>query len=201
MTQFVDQPTCFKARSTGNILDIICSNDGLSTNIINYLPPLSTSDHVNINFYVSTPPPLTANCVNSPRSGLVLNQASYKLIYDWKAADYKKINECIQYFDWNTFYSQNLTVEALWDEFKRVIWSIISAYVPSRQGRSSKKSRPNKYPKRIRNLLSRKSIIWRKLKLHPTCLSLRKAYGRVANECKLAILKLHSDKEKNARGQ
>ena len=61
-TQFVTEPTRFKhelATETdvleGNILDIILSTDHLSINIDQMLPPISTSDHCQIDFSIFSP--------------------------------------------------------------------------------------------------------------------------------------------------
>ena len=45
MTQFVQDPTIVSRSGLGNTLDLIFSNDVLSIQIQDHLPPLSTSDH------------------------------------------------------------------------------------------------------------------------------------------------------------
>ena len=52
--QFVDQPTRLNNTATGNILDLIFSNDPMSINIETYGSPIGSSDHCIINFNVFT---------------------------------------------------------------------------------------------------------------------------------------------------
>ena len=65
MSQLVTQPTRIANSGHSSILDLIFSNDPLSIDVINYLPPFSTSDHMMIEFviycnYDLTTPPVDA---------------------------------------------------------------------------------------------------------------------------------------------
>ena len=52
MSQLVTQPTRITNTGQANILDLIFTNDPLSINIVNFLPPFSTSDHLMIDFVI-----------------------------------------------------------------------------------------------------------------------------------------------------
>ena len=82
----------------------------------------------------------------------------------------------------------------MWTEFKKLLWPIISVFVPHKIVSHRVKYRPRCYPSNIRKLLTRKAAIWRKLKIShsPTLFA---KYRTVANECKLEILKYDTLKE------
>ena len=67
MSQLVTQPTRISNTGQSSTLDLIFTNDPLSINIVNYMPPFSTSDHLMIHFeiYYNTGPNTAPDDVNS----------------------------------------------------------------------------------------------------------------------------------------
>jgi len=104
------------------------------------------------------------------------------------------INNVLNAFDWHSLFGFNFDAESMWSGFKNVIWPVISAYVPQKNIPHYRKYKPHHYPKNIRKLLSRKSAIWRQLKMSKSSALYCKYYS-VANECKLAIFQYDAQRE------
>jgi len=116
-------------------------------------------------------------------------------VYNWSAADYDKINDHINSIDWHELFGFNFDVESIWLKFTSLVWPIIDLYVPKKLiSYHDIKYKPRIYPKFIRNLLSRKAAIWRKLK-HLNNPILKIKYNQIARECKIAIHKFDSERE------
>ena len=191
-TQFVTEPTHFSNSANCNILDLILSNNQLCLNIDEIGTPLSTSDHATIHFSIFD--------TSSSDVNIVKDITSINLTcYDWSAADYAEINNAIHSTDWHSLFGYNFSADNMWTEFKKLLWPIISVFVPHKIVSHRVKYRPRCYPSNIRKLLTRKAAIWRKLKTsHSPALFAK--YRIVANECKLEILKYDTLKEqKNPR--
>ena len=114
--------------------------------------------------------------------------------YDWSAANYHAINEFLCCFDWNNIFGFNFNADAIWNEFKTVLWHVISLYVPRKRVSHKLKYRPRQYSKKIRNLLSLKAAIWRKLRSN-NAPELKRSYIDIANKCKIEILNFDIERE------
>ena len=55
MTQFVTEPTRFSTSGSYNILDLILSNNPMTIDVNDYMAPLSTSDHIVVDFSINPP--------------------------------------------------------------------------------------------------------------------------------------------------
>ena len=188
MTQFVLKPTRLNnpcSLNAGNILDIILSNDPQIVNILDLKDPLAISDHCVIDFSLYLP---DLDIHGQDVDDIVLTA------YDWSAGNYHAINEFLCCFDWNNIFGFNFNADAIWNEFKAVLWHVISLYVPRKLVSHNMKYRPRQYSKRIRNLLSRKAAIWRKLRSNNVP-ELKRSYIDVANKCKLEILNFDIERE------
>ena len=94
-----------------------------------------------------------------------------------------------------THFSDSIsTLTLCGPNFKKIIWTIISIYVPTKLIPYYLKHRVRLYPKNIRNLLIRKAAIWRQLKSSKSP-QLFSKYYKLVNECKLAIFKFDSTQE------
>ena len=186
MTQFVLHPTRFSPSGTSTTLDLIFSNDDLAVDVSNYLTPFSTSDHLTLEFSVFFPnPPLTSG----------LDHTHDIAIYDWDSADFDSINSQLISFNWHAIFGYNFDVNTIWTAFKNVIWPIIDCYVPKKVIPQNKKYKVRQYPKHIRNLLTRKSAIWRTLKNNRTPETKLK-YHTISKKCKLAIQSFDAERER-----
>ena len=179
MSQLVTQPTRIANTGHANLLDLILTNDPLSINIINYLLPFSTSDHLMIHFIIYY------NSVSNIPDDTDLHETHLPK-YDWPNGDYDKINECLFNIDWNLLFGYNFDINSLWFNFKSIIWPIIELYVPKKMIPHRTKYSPRFYPKHIRMLLNRKAAIWRVLRSsHSSELYIK--YCNIAHQCKSAI--------------
>ena len=192
--QFVNGATRFSRLQTENILDIILCNNAISINVDNIGAPISTSDHAIIHFsiFVSNTGSSFTDPPNSPNFGD--NKISLPS-YDWSSANFEAINNFIETFDWHNLFGYFFDADSLWEEFKNILWPVISLNVPQKLILHNKKYRQRFYPKNIRHLLNRKAAIWRQLKLHKTD-NLISKYQSVANQCKLEILNYDASREK-----
>ena len=149
--QFVSEPTRLNHSSTGNILDLIFSNDHFAINIGDYSPPLGSSDHCVVNFDVYSNSVQNISNINVN----INEQATHLTIFDWSAADFDAINNCLFEIDWNLVFGYNFDADSIWNAFKCTIWPIISMFVPRKAIPHYQKYRPRMYPKHIRKLLTR----------------------------------------------
>ena len=154
-------------------------------NIDSIDPPISTSDHVIINFSISVPP--------SPFSH-ISDSAINLTCYDWSAADYVSINRVLDSLDWHLVFGFSFDANAMWNSFKTIIWPVIDAYVPLKVIPHNRKYKPRNYPIKIRRLLVRKAAVWRQLKTTKSP-ALYSKYAHLANECKLAITNFDTQKK------
>jgi hypothetical protein len=190
MTQFVSQPTHYSPSGTASTLDLIFSNDYLAVDISNYLNPLSTSDHVTVEFSIFLP---ISPSINSPQAN-DHNQHHDLYIYDWNSGDYNSIINQLNTINWHSIFGFNFDVNSIWDSFKTILWPIIDCFVPKKLILHNKKYKPRQYPKNIRNLLTRKAAIWRTLKNnHNPDTKLK--YHDISLKCKTAIHQFDADRE------
>ena len=189
MTQFVLQPTRYSPSGTATTLDLIFSNDHLAVDISNYLDPFSTSDHATVEFSIFLPNP-----PNSIFSTSGQDQSQYVYIYDWDSADYNTISNQLLTVDWHGLFGYNFDANSIWSSFKAIIWPIIDCYVPKKAIPLNKKYKPRQYPKNIRNLLIRKSAIWRTLKNNHNP-DTRLRYNNISKKCKIAIQNFDAERE------
>ena len=182
-SQFVNEGTRLNISGSNSILDLILSNDQYGLTINNYLPGFSTSDHVMLDFSIFPPQSKINSSLRSECSDLPIVLP----IYDWSAANFSEINNCLSNFDWNIVFGYHFDVESIWLNFKSVLMSIITMHVPVKLVSHGVKHKVRTYPKYIRKLLDKKRAIWRTLKLNNTP-ELHGRYKTVANECRLAII-------------
>ena len=187
MSQLVTQPTRITNTGQSNILDLIFTNDPLSINIVNFLPPFSTSDHLMIDFVIYY------NSVASDKSD---SHETYLPKYDLSKGNYDKINECLFNIDWHLLFGYNFDIDSLWNNFKSIIWPIIELFVPKKMIPHHKKYLPRFYPKHIRVLLNRKAAIWRVLRSSYSS-ELYIKYCNISHQCKNAIYEYDSERERN----
>ena len=193
--QFVNQSTRFDASGSGNILDVILSNDQFAVRIDNVGVPFCTSDHCTVNFDIMRYDNHTSDPCH--RDEFTRNEFSgpFVQIYDWRNGNYPAINSYLDSFDWNFLFGFRFDSDSLWYNFKQILWSVINMFVPMKRVHHGLKYNVRRYPKFVRQLLSRKAAIWRKLRTSRSSDQassstdlLYESYRRVAGECKQAIL-------------
>ena len=184
--QFVEEATHVTCNGSNNILDLVFCNDPVGLDINSIEAPISNSDHNLIKFSVFS------SSIGLSRN---LNDTCINLTsYDWSKANYEAINETLLSIDWHSIFGYFFEADTLWSQIKTVLWPIIALHVPHKIIPHYRKYRPRSYPKKIRNLLSRKSCLWRQLKISSSP-SLFLKYRNIANECKLEIIKFDTQRE------
>jgi hypothetical protein len=184
-SQCVTQPT-----RQANILDIVLTNDTLLMSRIEVAPPFSTSDHcvVDIDLLFSD-----GRCAEQ-----VSNSAKRK-IYLWKNGDYKGMKMFLSCYKWDDVFMYNFTVDDLWHAFREVIDYAVSVYVPCKYVNCNNSyTKPlHKYPRNIRDLITRKRCIWRQHRRFPTDKALADKYVSINNECRAAIRDFEVQQERS----
>jgi hypothetical protein len=197
MIQFVSDPTRFSNSTASNTLDLIFSNEPLSVQITNHLPPLSTSDHSIIEFLIF-PPSIKHHPLSNSSPQINSDANSQYLIslpkYNWSAADFPAIIDHLSNIDWHSLFGFYFDVNTIWSQFKSIIWPIIDLYVPKISVSHFTKYHPRHYPKHIRILLNRKAATWRSFKLYKTT-ELKTKYAHIALETKKAIIDFDTKNE------
>ena len=127
--QFVMEPTHCSHSGKDNILDLILSNDPLGVIINQYSDPLSTSDHITIDFSIVLPY-CDVDACNTGNTHVPTDIPAPSKIYDWASADYASINAFLSQVDWSHLFSFYFTPDDLWNQFKSIIWPIIDMFVP-----------------------------------------------------------------------
>ena len=107
---------------------------------------------------------------------------------------YDAMNNYLYSIDWHSVFGFNFSADTIWNEFKNILWPIISLFVPKKIVPHKLKYRPKQYPKKIRILLSRKAAIWRLLRNNNSH-ELKNAYFKVSHECKIEILNFDIGRE------
>ena len=171
LTQCVTSPT-----RLSNVLDLVLVSDPLLVSAIEVAPPFSTSDHNAINFEI-------LYSKSSQSSGRF-----HRKQFLWKLGDYDSLCDFLACYDWNTLFTYNLTVDSLWRAFREVLDNAIDLFVPYKYVCYDNAARSShKYPRQIRDLITRKRCIWRARKRDPSNETLTVHYKNIAKECKTAI--------------
>ena len=151
-----------------NILDIILCNDPLTIAIKSVTEPIGTSEHSIVNFSAFIPHSDNSHATLSENVIHNSNQPFPSIpmlpVFNWSAGDFEAINHELNSIDWHLLFGFRFTADALWNQFKTIIFPIIEMHAPKKSVPHYTKYKPRQYPKLIRTLLSRQAAIWRKLK-------------------------------------
>ena len=158
--QCVSSPTRWS-----NILDLVLVNEPLLLSPLSVIDPVGNSDHDSVRFCLvaeskSRVPVLPA------QSGHGTDKPALSLHYSWDRADYAGFSQYLSQIDWQALISYNLTADTLWASFCNVLQAGIDMYVPTRHvdprlSSEVKAQNYKKYPKHIRQAMSRKRCLWR----------------------------------------
>ena len=168
MIQYVYAPT-----HNSHILDVVLVNDQFTVSSLSVIEPFSTSDHCAIVFTM---------CFDSN-----YDEATQCILYDWQKADWLSFNNFLFEIDWLSVLSENLTVDSLWSAFCKILNLGIEKYVPHFARKPNSTRSNKKYPKSVRKLQSKKSKVWRAMKIKPVDDILVDRYKQLAIQCKEAI--------------
>lgn len=156
-SQFIDcvrenalvQQVNFATRKN-NILDLVFTNDPFLIHDVNVDVPFSTSDHNSVNFKLSF-----CNTVFLSQSDTIFN--------DFSTVDWVRFNEFFENIDWSAVYSNVADGDQLWSAFSSTLNDAILQFAPI-SIKHVRKSAACTYPKNIRKLVSKKSLLWKKAK-------------------------------------
>ena len=175
LSQMIDFPTHDK----GNILDLLLCNytaKDILINTKNTAPPWTT-DH----FLISAKLSLN-NCDFNKSS---VKTCSYP---DFKKANYEKISEVLLNTNWE-FLNTTDSIQVIYDQFCSVLNTVIKNHVPLIPVRPKKGT---KQPKYIRQLLSRKHLLYKKSK---TDINYKSAYKQASKDYDSAVNRRHDNFE------
>ena len=134
-----------------NTLDLIFENQaGLILNTDTDAPLTKESDH-NI---------VTFQCVLDP------TESSQDFFRDWKNADFTAMSHFLDMVSWTVLFQDCATVNDKWRCFCSVMETLLDLFVPLKKSTNSFCSK--KFPKEIRNLLSKKRQAFKKLRSNPS---------------------------------
>ena len=183
-TQCVTGPTRLQ-----NLLDLVLTNDPFIVSSIETTSPFSTSDHNSIDVDIVASRVVRKLCDNSP--------PSMQKKYAWASGDYAGMCNYLASVDWNSIFMYNLTPDDLWCAFCDVLDNAINLFVPFTEFNTRDKTNlwQRKYPRHIKNLISRKRCVWRQLRKFPANQVLAERYKVISSECKVAIKKYELNSE------
>jgi len=138
------------ATRKNNILDLVFTNDPFLIHDVNVDVPFSTSDHSRVNFKLSF--------YNS-----VFLSKNDKIFTDYSAVDWVSFNEYFMNINWSDVYSNAVDGDQLWSAFSSTLNNVILQFAPI-SIKHVRKSAACSYPKNIRKLISKKSLLWKKAK-------------------------------------
>lgn len=166
--QMISGPT----RGT-NQLDLVLSNDPYLVINCQILSAFSTSDHDSVTFNLNC----TLKSQKANLKLLVAKTLSHPVAYAfvWAKADWVSLAEYYDSVDWGHLQSSHVaSADDIWSQFYNILMTGIHLYVPKWKGKSNSsgfvKTRNcvKSYPFRIKKLIRRKRILWRRYKKKST---------------------------------
>jgi Reverse transcriptase (RNA-dependent DNA polymerase)/Endonuclease-reverse transcriptase len=172
--QFVQSPTRCNA-----ILDVVFSNEPLVIGSTCVKQPFSNSDHSQVDFTVFVD---SYGCNVDPINAVKR--------YDWSCANYDEMALYLASVDWYGLLTVNLTADAIWDAFCRILDVAIDKCVPIIETAVSNvpriKARKH-YPIGVRKAIARKRCLWRQHKLQPNDTRIEASYRAASGRCRQLI--------------
>ena len=168
-TQCVSSPT-----RLSKVLDLVFVDDPLIISSVDIVPPFSTSDHNAI------------SCEILYSKSSQLENPSHNKQFMWKHGDYDGLCNYLACYNWNDFFTYNLTADSLWQTFRDILDCGLELFVPYKFV-CCESTPSRKYPRRIRELIARKRCLWRHQKRDPNNEVIAVSYKNITKECKMAI--------------
>ena len=164
--QFVTEPT-----RDHSILDLIlCDAEFLISDVINR-ENFSNSDHDMVEFRLSI---------------VIPTHRQRYYVYDFNKADWQAISLYLSTINWNQLFVNTYDIALMWKQFYDILDVAISVGVPLKPVFNGGQKR-RVLSRRIRQLISRKKTLWRKLKKDRKNLILREKFKNSARALKQAI--------------
>lgn len=121
MSQMVNFPTRTALTGTENVLDLLLTNSpDLITNVEKQ-PPLFNSDHHSVEFVMTLSKPTTK-----------ANKTGKRQIFDFKRADFEKINSILVSIHWNYMFSFCSSFQAKYDLFIKTVSDTLYSCCPTK---------------------------------------------------------------------
>ena len=169
LSQLIQRPT----HLLGNTLDFFITSDPSKVLEINITNPFSsTCDHFKIEIKLCTG---------------ILNSSTVSQWYNFKNADYSKINLFLKNQNWDTLLSQNKEINNRFSDITKIIHSSIQQYVPIKYPRKK-----IKLPKNIRIIQKKKNHTYKLIKENP---NLKQTYKELSIAYKKAVYFYHKNNE------
>ena len=173
--QFTQTPTRLE-----NILDLVLTNCHSVISDLQVLCPFSSSDHNVVQFNVNLP---THTC----------DPVIDMFYYDFPSANFDMIDCYLANIYWAHEFSFVFSANDYWDLFLMHLYHAIELYVPVKR-KSTKTHNHRNYPRYLKNMLSRKSLLWKRWHMSKI-IKHKKAYDAYAIKCTKAITSHHAEIE------
>ena len=154
LTQFIKQPTHFRAQQTPTLIDLILSNDPDFISNIDYNPPFGKSHHCVITFDIDV---YTAKGKSNP---------VFKYLYN--KGDYDAMREYARQVKWNEVLVEGDSIDQQWSKIESVLNNAKSKFIPLRKVNPMKKQRSFHAPPTLLNLIQLKRSAFKTWKKYPT---------------------------------
>jgi len=118
----------------------------------------------------------------------------------WQQADYEGILSYLSQVDWQSIMSHNLTPDSLWSSYCNILQSVIDLYLPvcsvNPQPLNSFTAKNRKrYPRSIKQAMSKKRCLWHLHRQQPNDSSLYDQYRNTQTECRQLISDFEARRE------
>ena len=153
LNQIITTPT----HKLGSTLDLVITSHPLKVLDFQIGEPFTkTCDHYSIDLKINI------------KYSISVNKPTY---YNFYKSDFQGITNFLSLQDWDDILDSKQGIDTMYKRFTTVVHQAFTIYVP----KIKKTTRP-KFPKNIRELLKRKKIIYRRMKLNP---SLKNEYKNI----------------------
>ena len=171
LLQFVSEPTRHE-----NILDLVLTNEPNLISDLQVQCPLSTSDHNIVKVSINL-------CSDHNVSD---DQGVGEWYYDFSSCDYEAMESYLMNVNWSHEFTFVFNVVDYWQIFAHHLNCAIEACVPIKKRPVCINTNKKSYPKRIRQMLSRKAHYWKRWRLTKD-LKHKQAYKTYSVKCTKAI--------------
>ena len=193
LTQFVTQPTHYRAQQTPTLIDLIFSNDPDFIHDVSHYPPFGKSHHTVLTYTID------ACITNSSKSKSTLK-------YQIDKGDYPAMRKFVGEVKWNEYLNQEESINEWWDKIGKCIDDAKLKFIPRKRSRGNKPKRTFSAPVTLLQKIQRKRLAFKHYKKYPSTANYN-IYAKYRNQVKwetrkakkLNELKVASEAKKNPK--
>jgi hypothetical protein len=144
LNQYVNFPT--RVGTSQNILDIVlCDRNDTISNVVSR-PPLLSSDHSSVEFTIDL----------QGKDHKLSERNTSNVYYNYRNTNFETINRFLCSFNWERQFSFFASIQSKYDHFIKILKELVIANTPV-----SEKSKKQNIPRKIRQLLSKKKLLYK----------------------------------------